>query len=124
MEWQHATADYKKVLEKGISGIIEEINDSLKVHTKDEEIGFLNALKDVANALIGWAHKCSERAKTFAETVENKEYTAYVESLEYVVVKPVFENGYANMIGKGNKERQIYFPLWVQDQRVQNPICR
>ena len=29
-------------------------------------------------------------------TVENKEYTAYVENLEYVVVKPVFENGYAN----------------------------
>ena len=25
MEWQHATADYKKVLEKGIKGIIEEI---------------------------------------------------------------------------------------------------
>ena len=24
MEWQHATADYKKVLEKGISGIIRE----------------------------------------------------------------------------------------------------
>ena len=25
------------------------------------------------------------------------------------------ENGYANIIGKGNKERQIYFPLWVQE---------
>ena len=25
MEWQHATADYKKVLEKGIVGIIDEI---------------------------------------------------------------------------------------------------
>ena len=33
MEWQHATADYKKVLEKGISGIIEEINGSLKTHS-------------------------------------------------------------------------------------------
>ena len=73
-EWQHATADYKKVLEKGIGGIIEEINDSLKIHTEDEEIEFLNALKDVANALIGWAHKCSERAKAFAKTIENKEY--------------------------------------------------
>mgnify|MGYP003321127738 CR=1 FL=1 len=27
-EWQHATADYKKVLEKGISGIIDEIDDA------------------------------------------------------------------------------------------------
>ncbi|MBQ3551483.1 MAG: hypothetical protein IJA41_10975 [Clostridia bacterium] len=74
MEWQHATADYKKVLEKGIKGIIAEIDDSLKVHTETEEIEFLNALKSVANALIGWAHKCSDRAMTLAKSVENEEY--------------------------------------------------
>ena len=34
-EWQHATADYKKVLEKGISGIIAEIDESLESHTKE-----------------------------------------------------------------------------------------
>ena len=74
MEWQHATADYQKVLEKGIKGIIAEIDDSLKVHTETEEIEFLNALKSVANALIGWAHKCSDRAMTLAKSVENEEY--------------------------------------------------
>ena len=73
-EWQHATADYQKVLEKGIKGIIAEIDDSLKVHTETEEIEFLNALKSVANALIGWAHKCSDRAMTLAKSVENEEY--------------------------------------------------
>ncbi len=74
MEWQHATADYKKVLEKGIKGIMAEIDDSLQVHTETEQVEFLNALKDVANALIGWAHKCSDRAMTLAKTVENEEY--------------------------------------------------
>lgn len=74
MEWQHATADYKKVLEKGIKGIMAEIDDSLQVHTETEQVEFLNALKDVANALIGWAHKCSDKAMTLAKSVENEEY--------------------------------------------------
>lgn len=74
MEWQHATADYKKVLEKGIQGIIEEIDDSLKVHTEPEQVEFLNALKAVANTLVGWAHKCSEKALELSKAVENKAY--------------------------------------------------
>ena len=73
-EWQHATADYQKVLDKGIKGIIEEIEDSLNVHTKTEEIEFLNALKNVANALIEWAHKCSNKALEFSSAIDNKEY--------------------------------------------------
>lgn len=73
-EWQHATADYKKVLEKGIKGIIAEIDDSLKVHTETEEIEFLNALKNVANALIEWAHKCSNKALELSNSTDNKEY--------------------------------------------------
>ena len=81
MEWQHATADYKKVLEKGIKGIIEEIDDSLKVHTEPEEIEFLTALKNVANALIGWAHKCSQKALELSKTVEDEEYKKNLEML-------------------------------------------
>ena len=80
-EWQHATADYKKVLEKGIKGIIEEINESLKVHTETEQTEFLNALKDVANALIAWADKCSDKALEFSKTVENKEHKENLEAL-------------------------------------------
>ena len=74
MEWQHATADYQKVLDKGIKGIIEEIDESLKTHTETEEVEFLNALKSVANAMIGWAHKCSDKALELSKTVETEEY--------------------------------------------------
>ena len=81
MEWQHATADYKKVLEKGIRGIIEEIDASLKVHSEAEKIEFLTALKSVANALVGWAHKCSQKAFELSKTVENEEYKKNLEKL-------------------------------------------
>lgn len=74
MEWQHATADYKKVLTKGFKGIKEEIDESLLVNTKPEQQEYLIGLKRVADAMIGWAHKCSNRAKKFAETVDNDEY--------------------------------------------------
>ena len=80
-EWQHATADYQRVLEKGLKGIIEEIEDSRKVHTEPEQIAFLNALKSVANAFIGWAHKCSEKALALSKIVENKEYKENLETL-------------------------------------------
>ena len=73
-EWQHATADYQKVLDKGIRGILEEIDESLKIHTDTDEMEFLYALKRVANVMIGWAHKCSEKALALSETVENGEY--------------------------------------------------
>ncbi len=74
MEWQHATADYKKVLEKGINGIIGEIDESLKIHKKQEEKDFLNGIKKVAEALIEWAHICSQKAAKLAAEVTNTEH--------------------------------------------------
>ncbi|MBR2907712.1 MAG: hypothetical protein IKC26_06670 [Clostridia bacterium] len=70
-EWQHATADYQTVLEKGLLGIIEEIRDSRKRHTDPEKLEFLDALLKVANALIAWAEKCADRALHFSESVED-----------------------------------------------------
>jgi len=87
MEWQHATADYKKVLEKGISGIIAEIDASLEQHTKMEEKAFLQGLKKVANAIIGWAHKCSDRAREMALTIENPEYQSNLLQLSEALKK-------------------------------------
>ena len=69
MEWQHATADYKKVLENGINGIIGEIDNSLKIHKKQEETEFLGGIKKVAETLIEWAHICSEKAAKLAAEV-------------------------------------------------------
>ncbi len=76
MEWQHATADYKRVLTRGIKGIIEDIDASMQVNTADEQIAFLKGLRKVAETMILWAHKCSERARAFAETVGTAEYKA------------------------------------------------
>lgn len=73
-EWQHATADYTKVLKKGIGGIIAEIDESAKIHTSMEELAFLNALKKVALTLVERAHMCSRKALKLSETVDNPEY--------------------------------------------------
>ena len=73
-EWQHAVADYAKVLDKGIYGLIDEIDASLARHTGVEEIAFLKALRRVANAMIAWADKCADRTAAFAEGVENAAY--------------------------------------------------
>lgn len=73
-EWQHATADYQKVLSVGILGIIDEIDASLKKHEGEAEIEFLQGLKDVAFTLIEWANKCSARAKELAAVTENREH--------------------------------------------------
>ena len=87
MEWQHATADYTKVLHKGIRGILFEIDESLKVHTDPEQVEFLTALKRVANVLIAWSHKCSERALAFSETVENETYRRNLEKLSETLLR-------------------------------------
>ena len=81
MEWQHATADYAKVLNKGILGIIGDIEKSLATHTKAEEIEFLKGLKEVAYAVIGWAEKCSAKVLEFSKTVREAEYKANLEKL-------------------------------------------
>ena len=81
MEWQHATADYKRVLEKGISGIIEDIDASLAKHTSGEEAELLQGLKRVAHTLIKWCEKCAVRVKEYAVTLEDKEAVARLERL-------------------------------------------
>lgn len=73
-EWQHAVADYENVLKKGLSGIADEVDASLKQHTANEEIAFLEAVKKVLLTLMQWAEKCSDRTAELAAHVENKEY--------------------------------------------------
>ncbi|MBR2466910.1 MAG: hypothetical protein IKB38_08315 [Clostridia bacterium] len=87
MEWQHATADYTKVLNKGIRGIIYDIEESLTCHNEPEQVEFLLALKRVANALIEWAHKCSERALTLSLTTQNEEYRNNLKKLSEALLR-------------------------------------
>lgn len=72
MEWQHATADYQKVLDVGLNGIIEEIDASIARHGKPEEIRYLEHLKTVANTLVLWARKCAGEVTKFAATVSGE----------------------------------------------------
>lgn len=73
LEWQHATADYKAVIQKGLSGIISDINDSMVLHKdKQEQVEFLQALSDIANAYISYAHICSCHARRLADETENE----------------------------------------------------
>ena len=87
MEWQHATADYKKVLGVGISGIIAEIDKSLAKHTAPEDIEFLNGLRKVCETFIAWGEKCSARALEFSKTVENPTYRANLEKLSKTLLE-------------------------------------
>ena len=87
MEWQHATADYTKILNKGIRGIIDDIDESLKKHNDPEQVEFLLALKKVANALIEWAHKCSKRAAALSLTVQNEEYKSNLRKLSEALLR-------------------------------------
>ncbi len=72
-EWQHAAADFSRILNKGISGIIADIHASMACHNEHEQLEFLRALETTAQALIEWAHKCSARARTLCEKVESKD---------------------------------------------------
>lgn len=87
MEWQHATADYTKVLNKGIRGIIDDIEESLKNHNEPEQVEFLLALKRVASALIAWAYKCSKRALEFSQNVEKEEYRNNLKKLSETLLR-------------------------------------
>ncbi len=86
MEWQHATADFKKVLEKGIMGIIRDINHSIELHTEPSEIEFLQSLKKVAVALIRWTEKCVKRVKELARKTKDKEARQRLKKLENALI--------------------------------------
>ena len=86
MEWQHATADYKRVLENGIIGIINDIDKSLESHQKPEEIEFLDSLKTVAKVLIKWTEKCAERVHEFSKNTTDIEANKRLEKLEKALI--------------------------------------
>ncbi len=86
-EWQHAVADYEKVLEKGIEGIVAEIDASLAQHTGAQEIAFLQGLRRVALTLIAWTEKCAARAADLAKTVENGAHRANLEKLSATLMR-------------------------------------
>lgn len=75
-EWQHSVADFKKVIKIGINGLKDEIKNSRRNHSEKENLEFLDALDIIADAIIGWADKCSDVALKKSEETENPEYKA------------------------------------------------
>lgn len=82
MEWQHATADFNRVIRLGIKGLRAEITASVLKHKDDaEKTEFLEALLTVADSLVEWAHKCSEQALKKARETDIPEYKVNLERL-------------------------------------------
>ncbi len=73
-EWQHSVADFEKVIKIGINGLKAEIEQSKKNHTEKDKLEFLEALDIIADAIIGWAEKCSVAALEESSKTEDEDY--------------------------------------------------
>lgn len=73
-EWQHSVADFEKVIRIGINGYKSEIAKSKVKHSAKEKTEFLEGLEMIADAIIGWAEKCSKAAFDKAQKTDNSEY--------------------------------------------------
>lgn len=87
MEWQHATADYHKVLRHGLVGILKELDQSLAAHQHPDERAFLNGLIQIANQMITWGEQCSQAVLDFSRTVAEPEYRSNLEQLAAALLR-------------------------------------
>lgn len=85
-EWQHSVADFNKVIRIGIKGIKAEIESVKENCTDPEKLEFLNAVSKVADAIIGWAHKCSAAALAKSHEVSDPEAKKNLERLSSVLL--------------------------------------
>lgn len=86
MDWQHGTADYRKVLSVGIIGILKEIEQSIAKHTEADKISFLVSLKKIAETFILWLQKCSVVVSEYSKTVEETDYRKNLEKLSVALL--------------------------------------
>ena len=80
-EWQHSVADFEKVIRVGIRGFKAEIAASMKKERTTEEQEFLTGLDMIADAIIGWAKKCSDIAAQKATETSDPEARTRLEKL-------------------------------------------
>ncbi len=86
-EWQHSVADFEKVLRIGIKGFKAEIAEARKNYTDTERLEFLDAVDTIADAMIGWAHKCSARALEKSREMTDPEARANLEALSEILFR-------------------------------------
>lgn len=81
-EWQHSAGDFEKIINRGITGIMYEIQKSLQIHEQSEEaIRFLKTQLDICDAIIAWSCKCSQKALRVMEGLSNENYRKNLEKL-------------------------------------------
>lgn len=74
-EWQHSAGDFGKIINRGLTGIKDDIEWSKEKYAHDSEaMEFLQTQTDFCNTVIAWAHKCSEKALCAAEKTKNEDY--------------------------------------------------
>ena len=92
LDWQHCTPNFELVLNKGILGILDDIQASLAVHDQEDEILFLEGLETVVRSILEWTGKCIQKAKSLADETDNPAYRQNLlklaQALERVPGKP------------------------------------
>ena len=87
-EWQHSAGDFGKIINRGISGIQNDIQKSMELHKNDEKaVEFLETQSDICNAVISWAEKCSEKAMALSKSTADSEYKRNLERLSAALKK-------------------------------------
>lgn len=72
--WQHATADFGKIIEVGIEGIKDRIYKSLeKIADDEDKTDFLNACLMMCDGIIAWENKCADECYRRSITENNPE---------------------------------------------------
>ena len=86
MEWQHATADYKRVLEKGMVGIIEAARLSYFAYN-GEKAEFAKALINVGSTIIKWAENTSKKVREFTKGIKDEDAKKRLTKLANALIK-------------------------------------
>ena len=87
-EWQHSVANFEKIIKKGISGMLSEVEESMASHKGDEKaIEFLETQRDILDSIIFRANKGSKKAYEAAQKTENEEYRKNLLTLSQTLKK-------------------------------------
>lgn len=86
-EWQSITADYKKILEGGIMGIINEINFYLDFYMYEpEKMELLLSLRKIAVAIVRWTEKCVKTVRRYARKIRDYDTRKRLKKLENALI--------------------------------------
>ena len=88
--WQHATANFAKVIDCGIAQYIAEIDRALEKYTEYETVEFLQAMRTTCENIIAWAHKCADICEDAAEKASGIRRTRLLDAASMLRHVPEF----------------------------------